>query len=98
MRAVWYNRWQTPIGGQRMSRAARTEARAEGIAAASGSGTLARITGLRTFRPLENPVYRSLWFGLLTVYMAMQVSMITRGYLAFQLSGSAASLGLVMLA
>lgn len=80
-----------------MSRAARTEARAERIITPP-TGPLARITGLRTFRSLENPVYRSLWLGLLTVYLAMQVSVIARGYLAFHLSGSAASLGLVMLA
>lgn len=80
-----------------MRRAGRTATGAESTAMTT-PGVAARIIGLRTFRPLENPVYRSLWFGLLTVYMAMQVSMIARGYLAFQLSGSAASLGLVMLA
>jgi MFS family permease len=97
MRLMWYNQGQTRTGGERMSRAARTQTRAERIVTPP-AGPLARITGLRTFRSLENPVYRSLWLGLLTVYLAMQVSMIARGYLAFQLSGSAASLGLVMLA
>lgn len=62
------------------------------------SAALRRLTAIRTFQALEIPAFRSLWLGLLTVYLAMQVSVLARGYLAFQLSGSAASLGLVMLA
>jgi MFS family permease len=84
-----------------MDRVAEAESRAEGALAPrapAGGGMLRRLTAIRTFQALENPAFRSLWLGLLTVYMAMQVGVLARGYLAFHLSGSAASLGLVMLA
>jgi MFS family permease len=62
-------------------------------------GSLARrITSIRTFEALENDAFRTLWFGMLASYLAMQMSMIARGYLAFQISGSATALGLVTMA
>ena len=66
--------------------------------AAVPAGDTGRGGLLRAFRVLENDAYRALWLGMLAVFAAMQVSVIARGYLAFQLSGSAAALGLVMLA
>src|SRR5581483_9659736 len=52
---------------------------------------------VRTFQSLVNPHFRTLWFGMLASYMAMQMNILARGYLAFQLSGSAATLGFVSL-
>ena len=50
---------------------------------------------VRTFQALANPHFRTLWLGLLASYLAMQAGMIARGYLAYDISGSAAILGLV---
>lgn len=50
---------------------------------------------VRTFQALANPHFRVLWFGMLASYMAMQMNILARGYLAYQLSGSATALGLV---
>jgi MFS family permease len=57
-----------------------------------------RITSIRTFQALENDAFRTLWLGMIASYLAMQMSLIARGYLAFQISGSAAALGLVTMA
>jgi MFS family permease len=64
---------------------------------ASG-GLLRRVMSIRTFQALENDAFRTLWFGMLASYLAMQMSVIARGYLAFQISGSATALGLVTMA
>jgi MFS family permease len=61
-------------------------------------GVIRRVTSIRTFQALENEAFRTLWFGMLGSYMAMQMSMIARGYLAFNISGSATALGLVTMA
>jgi len=64
------------------------------VAVAPG-GLLGRVTAISTFHALANPHYRTLWYGMIASYMAMQMSMIARGYLAFNISGSATQLGLV---
>ena len=82
----------------------RTSSTGAGVATPAAGGAAAPAAGasrgglLGAFRVLENPSYRTLWLGMLAVFAAMQVSVIARGYLAFQLSGSATALGLVMLA
>jgi len=52
----------------------------------------------RTFLALQNRDFRLLWTGTLGSYMAMQMVMVSRGYLAYALTGSAAVLGIVSLA
>jgi len=49
----------------------------------------------RTFAALRNRDYRLLWLGTLGSFTAMQMQQVARGYLAFELSGSAAVLGVV---
>lgn len=49
----------------------------------------------RTFAALSNRDYRLLWLGTLGSFTAMQMQQIARGYLAYDLSGSAAVLGVV---
>lgn len=67
-------------------------------AAALRGGLVQRVTSIRTFQALENDAFRTLWFGMIASYLAMQMSLIARGYLAFQISGSATALGLVTMA
>ena len=50
---------------------------------------------VRTFYSLANPHFRLLWLGMLASYMAMNMNILARGYLAFHLSGSATALGAV---
>lgn len=52
----------------------------------------------RTFASLRVPAYRWFWSGLLAHFLAFQMDMIARGYLAFALTGSAATLGIVSIA
>jgi MFS family permease len=52
----------------------------------------------RTFIALESPEYRLLWFGTLFSFLGMQMQIIARGYLAFELTGKNSALGGVMLA
>ena len=53
--------------------------------------------GNSTFEALEDPRYRILFLGSLFSFLAMQMQMIARGWLAFQLTGSNAGLGAVFL-
>ena len=48
-----------------------------------------------TFRSLEFPQYRLLWFGMLFSIGAMQIDLVARAWLAFDLSGSGLALGFV---
>jgi MFS family permease len=52
----------------------------------------------KTFHSLENPDYRLLWVGFIGGWMAMQMQQVARGYLAYELTGSAFWLGMVTLA
>ena len=52
----------------------------------------------RTFYALENERFRVLWFGTLFSFLGMQMQVIARGYLAFDLTGKNSALGGVMLA
>lgn len=49
----------------------------------------------RPFLALEVPAYRNLWFGMLPGTLAMQMGMVTSGYVAYDISGSATAVGLV---
>jgi MFS family permease len=52
---------------------------------------------MRPFLSLKETEFRNLWLGMLPGTMAMQMGMITNGYLAYALTGSAAAIGLVTL-
>lgn len=52
----------------------------------------------KTFAALRIRNYRWLWFGLLLYFMAMQMSMIARSYLAYDITGKATALGIVSVA
>ncbi len=52
----------------------------------------------RTFCSLENAQYRMLWMGTLFSFLGMQMQIIARGFLAFDLTGRNTALGAVMLA
>ena len=49
----------------------------------------------QTFEALEVPQFRLLWFGMLFSIGAMQIDLVARAWLAFDLSGSGLALGLV---
>lgn len=70
--------------------------RAEAMLAGAEVGGERRRPRLpRTFAALANRNYRLLWIGTLGSFMAMQMQQVARGYLAYDLSGSAAVLGVV---
>ena len=50
-----------------------------------------------TFAALDDPEYRRLWIGGLISFLAVQMEFISRGWLAFRLTGSNAGLGAVYL-
>ncbi|MGK2964906.1 MAG: MFS transporter, partial [Tepidiformaceae bacterium] len=52
----------------------------------------------RTFRALEEDQFRWLWYGNIFSFLGMQMQVIARGYLAFDLTGKNSALGGVMLA
>jgi MFS family permease len=52
----------------------------------------------RTFQSLDVPAYRILWWGTLFSFIGMQMQMVARGYLAFDLTGNNTALGGVMIA
>lgn len=49
----------------------------------------------RTFGSLEFPQFRVLWFGMLFSIGAMQIDLVARAWLAYDLSGSGLALGIV---
>jgi len=51
----------------------------------------------RPFTALEERDFRNLWVGMLPGTLAMQMGMVTTGWVAYDISGSAASVGLVSL-
>jgi MFS family permease len=52
----------------------------------------------RTFEAMDVPAYRILWYGTLFSFIGMQMQMVARGYLAFDLTRSNTALGGVMIA
>lgn len=51
----------------------------------------------RTFDSLNERDFRMLWLGMLPGTFAMQMGMVTNGYLAYEITGSAAAVGFVTL-
>lgn len=58
-----------------------------------GSGVRSGV--LRTFDSLSEKQYRFLWFGMVFSMAAMQMNIVTRSWLTYDLTGSALMLGLV---
>ena len=61
---------------------------------------MAMETGSRraaTFAALEDPTYRILWLGGLVSFLSVQMEFISRGWLAYELTGSNSGLGAVFL-
>lgn len=54
-----------------------------------------RVGLKRTFGSLEHAQFRLLWFGMLFSIGAMQIDLVARAWLAYDLSGSGLALGLV---
>ncbi len=50
------------------------------------------------FESLQVPAFRDLWIGMLASYIGMYMGMVSRGYLAYELTGSATVLGVVTVA
>lgn len=73
------------------------EDRAPGPAAATAAPGSA-ASWRTTFQSLGNPAFRLFWLGMLGSYAGFQMSFVARGYLAFQLGGTATAVGLVGLA
>jgi MFS family permease len=53
---------------------------------------------LQAFKSLSTPGYRTLWLGMLSNVAAMQVNVVARSWLAYELTGSALVLGIVAMA
>jgi MFS family permease len=53
---------------------------------------------LQAFKSLSAPDFRTLWFGMLFNVASMQVNVVARSWLAYDLSGSALVLGIVAMA
>lgn len=65
----------------------------------TGGGGGSRISlGKQTFRSLKNPVYRLYFGGLIGQFAAMNMQMVTRGFLVYHLTNSGAILGGLTLA
>jgi MFS family permease len=62
------------------------------------SGFPRRLPGTGTFVSLIEPDFRWFFAGNLAFFMAMQMQFVLRGYLAFELTGSASALGLIAVA
>jgi MFS family permease len=54
--------------------------------------------GQRTFAALAEPAYRTLWWGTLFSFLGMQMQVVARGFLAYELTESNTALGGVMIA
>jgi MFS family permease len=66
-----------------------------GMVAAPMPWWVRQAVRVRTFQSLGNAHFRMLWFGMLASYMAMNMNILARGFLAFDLTGSATALGAV---
>ena len=58
-------------------------------------GLFGPILRVRTFQALRYPGFRLLWFGQMGVAMGMWMDQVARGWLMYELTGSALELGLV---
>lgn len=66
------------------------------VSGTDSGGSTSLLT--RTFSSLQHGQYRLLWFGMLASFMGMQMNIVARGYLAYDLAGAAIALGFVQVA
>ena len=57
----------------------------------------ARLTGRGTFAALRVPMFRRLWIGGVFTFLSLQMLFLVRGFLAFELTGTTSSLGVMFL-
>ena len=62
-----------------------------------GAGGSSRPSLSKAFVSLKNPHYRALWMSQVASFTGMQMQMVARGWLAFEITGSFASVGVVMM-
>jgi MFS family permease len=74
---------------------ASTETPAPRPAADAGGPASPEGRWSRTFSSLSNPHFRLLWLSMLFSFSAIQMMFIAQGYLTFQITGTATSLGLI---
>ena len=85
------------FGGPPMGMRGRPGAR-PGLGGGPGAGAGSSRPSLRTaFISLQNRNYRMLWLSQVVSFTGMQMQMIARGWLAFELTGSFAMVGIVMM-
>lgn len=65
--------------------------------AESGGKEKPPVPWLRAFPALQERDFRVLWIGMLPGVLAMQMNFFTNGYLAFELTGAASSIGFISL-
>ncbi|WP_020589628.1 MFS transporter [Desulfobacter curvatus] len=53
---------------------------------------------IQTFKSLSDPNFRTLWLGMFFTVASMQINVVTRSWIAYDLSGSALMLGVVAIA
>jgi MFS family permease len=77
--------------------AARDEPLAAAVSPAPATARrgVAALVDLRTFTALHDRHYRMLWLGMLFAFMTMNMQQVARGWLAYELTGSAATLAIV---
>lgn len=70
------------------------------VDAAGPLGVREKLSGAahQTFESLQFRDFRILWWGFMGSWFAMQLQQVARGYLAYELTGNALSLGLVTMA
>jgi MFS transporter, DHA1 family, staphyloferrin A biosynthesis exporter len=56
------------------------------------------IRNLKTFESFKNPAYQMFFFGMIGQWSAFSMDMVARSYLIYEITGSAAMLGLMSLA
>jgi len=93
-------RGEQPTSGKAMgfSQESDSAPSPEGAPVWSAGGDEGEETGWTgTFAPLRNRQFRMYWLGMLAYFMAMNMGGIARSFLAYDLTGRAAALGLVSL-
>lgn len=78
-----------------LGRSSESSARQREVEPRSGTVARFRRAAHQTFQSLDVRDFRILWFGFMGSWMAMQMQQVARGYLAYQLTGNALSIGLV---
>jgi MFS family permease len=62
------------------------------------TGVARRIRGVRTFDSFKNPAFRMFFLGMIGQWSSFSMEMVARTYLLYEITGSAAMLGIISLA